>query len=94
VRFPLRRAETALTLTTELIPLNAEAGLRRTMPLDVSRHKQRHREGSKIAPKHARAFCDARSRETMRKQSMRRLGRRIASPSAFLGSTSGVFAAT
>jgi hypothetical protein len=54
------------------------------MPLDVCRHEQRHREGSKIAPKHAHAFCDARSRETMRKQSMRRLGRRIASPSAFL----------
>jgi hypothetical protein len=55
------------------------------MAPDVSRLKQRHREGSKIAPKHAPAFCNARSRETMRKQSMRRLGRRIASPSAFLG---------
>jgi hypothetical protein len=26
------------------------------MPADVSRDKLRHREGSKIAPKHARAF--------------------------------------
>jgi len=53
------------------------------MAPDVSRLKLRHREGSKIAPKHVYAFCDARSRETMRKQSMRRLGRRIASPSEF-----------
>jgi hypothetical protein len=72
-----------------LIPLNADGGLQRTMPPDVSRHKLRHREGSKIAPKHARSFCCARSRETMRKQSMRRLGRRIASPSVFPGTEIG-----
>jgi len=51
------------------------------MSTDVSRYKLRHREGSKIAPKHVREFFCARSRDTMRKQSMRRLGRRIASPS-------------
>jgi hypothetical protein len=33
------------------------------MPPDVSRHKLRHREGSKIAPKHARAFILMRVRE-------------------------------
>jgi hypothetical protein len=67
----------------ELIPLNAVGGVRPTMAFDVCRQELRHREGSKIAPKHAHAFCNARSRETMRKQSMRRLGRRVASPSAF-----------
>jgi hypothetical protein len=52
-----------------LIPLNAGGGARRRMHFDVSGFALRHREGSRIAPKHALAFCDARSRETMRKQS-------------------------
>jgi len=36
---------------------------------DVSRVLLRHREGSKIAPKHALTFFVARSRYTIRKQS-------------------------